>query len=169
MKRLLSVCLATMGLGVLLLVTGCDALAVTDVGYVTGQARKYSRLVCEKKFGEADEFFFPNMVWQAYNGPKVSGQAGIDAFRASLGSIQNMDTFYFYVHGKEKLDHERVVLDVTMQAHCVVNSMTMVYDNTVWRAKMLWVRTDTATWKIGGIFETTGRVKADPPKDIKPL
>jgi hypothetical protein len=34
---------------------------------------------------------------------------------------------------------------------------------------MLWIKTDRATWKIGGIWETTGRVKGEPPGDIKPL
>lgn len=169
MKCLLLALLAAAGCGIALLATGCDALAVTDYGYVKGQTRAYSRLICEKKIGDAGEFQDSRMIWQQLSGAKLSGKPAADGFLASVSSIQGMDTFYIYVHSHEKLDDKRIIMDVTMQAHCVVNSMTMVYDNTVWRAKMLWVRTDRATWKIGAIAETSARVKTDPPKDVKPL
>lgn len=168
MKRLPSLLLALGGLGLALLLVGCDALAVTDVGYVKGQTAKYSQLIRDQDFRGTIDLHDPRMIWQSFNGPKLEGRAGIDGFLGSLRAINNMDTFYIYVHGHEKLDEKRIVLDVTMQAHCVVNSMAMYYDNTVWRAKMLWVKTDRATWKIGGIWESNARAKGDPPRDVKP-
>lgn len=169
MKRLPTLLLAFGALGMALLLVGCDALAVTDVGYVRGQARKYSRLIHAQDFMATLDFHDPRMIWQAHNGPKLEGKPAIDGFLGSIRSIHNMGSFYFYVHGHEKLDDKRIVFDITMQAHCVVNSMAMVYDNTVWRTKMLWVKTDRATWKIGGIWETTPRTKGDPPRDVQPL
>jgi hypothetical protein len=165
MKRLFSLLLAVSALGLVLLSTGCDALAVTDVGYVKVQAKKYSRFILNKDFSQAATMQYPKMIWQKLGGPKLPG----DAFLESLKGIQNMDTFYFYVHDAKKLDKERIVLDVTMQAHIVVNSMTMVYDNIIWRAKMLWIKTDKATWKLGAISETSARANGSPPQDVKPL
>jgi len=169
MKHLPALILACCGLSLALLLVGCDALAVTDVGYVRSQASKYSRLIREQDYRGTMPLHDPRMIWQTHNGPKIEGRAAIDGFLGSLRSITNMDTFYFYLHGHQKLDDKRILLDLTMQAHCVVSSMTMHYDNTVWRAQMLWIKTDRATWKIGGIWETSPRVKGDPPRDLKPL
>jgi hypothetical protein len=165
MKRLFSILLVVGAVGLLLLSAGCDALAVTDVGFVKVQAKKYSRFICNKDFSQAMAMQSPRMLWQEFGGQKKSGEA----FLESLKAIKNMDTFYFYVHDTQKLDKERIILDVTMQAHIVLNSMTMTYDNICWRAKMLWIKTDKATWKLGAVSETSARENGSPPQDIKPL
>jgi hypothetical protein len=169
MKRLFSYLLPLVALAISVLSAGCDALAVTDAGYVKGQARKYSRLILEKDFSQAATMQHPQMIWQRVGKDKLQGEAASQGFLGSIKAISNMDTFYFYVHDIEKVDDKRLVMDVTMQAHIVVNSMAMVYDNIVWRAKLLWVKTDKATWKLGAIQETTTRENGSPPQDVKPL
>jgi len=172
MKQIPTVLVAVGAFGLLLLSAGCDSftIAVTATGYVKDQASQYSRLICEKDFAAANEFHHPDFVWEPKGGKKLSGQEAIDGFSASLKEITKMDTFYFYVHNVEKKGEKIIVLEVSMQAHTIEDSMQMKYDNIVWKAKMAWAKTDIAEWKLANITEVTERVQGDsPPKDIKPL
>jgi ketosteroid isomerase-like protein len=172
MKHIPSVLAAVGAFGLLLLSAGCGDLsvAVTATGYVKDQASSYSRLICEKDFTAAAEFHHPDFVWHPQGGEKLSGQPAIDGFFASLQEISKMDTFYFYVHNVEKKGDKIIVLEVTMQAHTVENSMQMIYSNVIWKARMGWAKTDIASWQLANITEVSERVLGDsPPKDIKPL
>ena len=170
MKRMAMIFAATGGLALSLLAAGCDKLAVTARGYVKAQAQIYSRHICDKDFSAAADFHHPDFVWRPFNGGKLVGKEATDAFLKSLKDISKMDTFYFYVHEEKQIDENTIALIVTMQAHTVEDSMQMVYDNTIWKAKMGWVKTDIAEWKLANITEDSVREAGQtPPKDIKPL
>ncbi len=140
----------------LVLLAGCDYVAVTDEQFVKKKMREHDEAVTARDWRTAASFYDLKVQWQQ-GAVRLEGRAAAEGFLSSLNSITQMDEFFTIVNEIRRVKPDLIEAQVTMQAHLVISSAQLDFSNRFWDAKMGWVKRGPANWKIAYIIETTPR------------
>jgi|GEM_PF-1014862 len=143
-----------------LLLAGCDFLAVTDEQFVKNKMREYGEAVTAS-MSSGDwrvpaSFHDQDVKWQHGN-VTLQGRDAAREFLLSLKAMTQMDEFFVVVKDTRRVSTELIEANVTMQAHLVLSSAELNFSNRYWDAKMGWVKRGPGNWKIAYIIETSER------------
>jgi hypothetical protein len=140
----------------LVLLAGCDFLALTDEQFVKNKIREHAEAVTARDWKAAATFYDLNVQWQQGTA-KLEGKAAAKGFLISLNDMIQMDEFFTIVNETRRVTPELIEAKVTMQAHLVLSSAELNFSNRFWDAKMGWVKRGPGNWKIAYIIETSER------------
>ena len=138
--------------------SGCDGLAISDLGLVKQKVRKHSAAINNEDWDGAAALYHPRMIWIG-DGRKLRGTAAQRAFIASIKDIRGRNGFHTDIVGIKALDPKRIAVAVAFKVTITENSMSLAFSNRVWKAKILFVLEGRGNWRIAKIQEVSPRVR----------